>query len=91
MMTAHAGQSGSRSPVTGLWWSDRQSVRASGKNKKGSDGTQRTWNPAAFCVFRLFHAAYRPDTKSATSDDFLSDDFFKRKGLTKRDSYSKLT
>ena len=57
-----------------------------GKIKKGSDGTQRTWNPAAFCAFRLFHAAYRPDTESATSDDF-----FKRKGLTKRDSYSKLT
>ena len=42
-----------------------------GKIKKGSDGTQRTWNPAAFCAFRLFHAAYRPDTKSATSADFF--------------------
>ncbi len=40
----------------GAMVSDRQSVRASGKNKKGSDGTQRTWNPAAFCVFRLFTA-----------------------------------
>lgn len=42
-----------------------------GKIKKGSDGTQRTWNPAAFCAFRLFHAAYRPDTESATSADFF--------------------